>query len=683
MAIKVTNRGLIAGKKQIPLILGAVHYWRIERKLWSEILDKVAGMGFSMIETYIPWSVHEVRRGHFDFGQKKPENDVDAFLNMCHEKNLHVLVRPGPHINSELTYFGFPERVLADKDCQAVTAQNTPAIMPVPPRGFPAPSYASDKFYEETGVWFDAICPILEKHLHPKGPVIAIQADNECSYFMRTNAYDLDYSEGSKKLYHLFLEQKYKNIEALNEVYGTSYSRFSQADMPRRFGAQNRDDLPKFIDWAAYKEYYLIYALAKIRDMFLARGIKNIPVTHNYPGSIVSTPFNIAATEREIDIQGFDMYPQRREYQSLKKGCLAASAQSRLPFIPEFSSGAWLWGPPIKFEDQRFTTLVAFMHGIRGISFYMLVERERWYGAPVARDGRIRQPNYDYYKKLNEIIKRHNLLELDMVAPALLTKARTYQRLESAATILDPAPPLFLRMIGVGPEVDCSEHKFGFAEPIQIAAEQSFKQWHKSLEDGKYPFAIGDTDMSVESMGRYALQIAPTFEIMAADEQARLVDYAKEGGVLVIGPRIPELDDRMAPCEIIGKELKGKPKKLEGFHNAQLYKVGKGNILVTGGLPDTEVMRTVGVEAVAALAGIERNLVVSERLIETAFHKDCSGPGGVLYLANPTKDSLKTMLIFEGSRKFIDLWSGSEINGAGCIDINVPAYTVMMLEVKE
>ena len=67
----------------------------------GEILDKVKGMGFEVVTTYIPWEIHEVKKGVFDFGEREPSKDIDKFLTICEEKGLKVLARPGPQINSD------------------------------------------------------------------------------------------------------------------------------------------------------------------------------------------------------------------------------------------------------------------------------------------------------------------------------------------------------------------------------------------------------------------------------------------------------------------------------------------------------------------------------------------------------------------------------------------------------
>src|SRR5512140_632138 len=74
--------------KTTPLYGGAVHYWRLDRDKWDGILDSVKAMGFNMISIYIPWEIHEVERGTFDFSGNK---DIDAFLTLIESKGLNIV----------------------------------------------------------------------------------------------------------------------------------------------------------------------------------------------------------------------------------------------------------------------------------------------------------------------------------------------------------------------------------------------------------------------------------------------------------------------------------------------------------------------------------------------------------------------------------------------------------------
>jgi beta-galactosidase len=97
----------------------------------GEILDKVKSLGFTAISIYMPWEVHEIERGQFDFGSIDPNKDLDAF-SLWRKKKVHR-TRPGPQINSELTWFGYPRRILDDPELQALNAQGEKPSSPRSP----------------------------------------------------------------------------------------------------------------------------------------------------------------------------------------------------------------------------------------------------------------------------------------------------------------------------------------------------------------------------------------------------------------------------------------------------------------------------------------------------------------------------------------------------------------------
>jgi beta-galactosidase len=152
-SISAVDHEFRIGNETVAMYGAAAHYWRLERNLWDPILDKVQGMGFTFISIYIPWEVHEIGKGRFDFGQVDPKNDIDAFLTLCEQKGFNIVVRPGPQINSELTWFGYPRRILEDPELQALNGQGTKAVLTQVPRPIPALSYAADKFFDETALW--------------------------------------------------------------------------------------------------------------------------------------------------------------------------------------------------------------------------------------------------------------------------------------------------------------------------------------------------------------------------------------------------------------------------------------------------------------------------------------------------------------------------------------------------
>src|SRR6266566_1236983 len=149
--------GIVVGDELVPLYSGSVHYWRLEREAWRAAIVETKKLGVRLIDTYVPWGVHETAPGEADFGEKDPRLDVVAFLRLVQELGLYAIVRPGPHINAELTCFGIPERVIWDPSCQARSPTNSPVMLPMLPVSFPVPSYASEAFHDEVARYFEAL----------------------------------------------------------------------------------------------------------------------------------------------------------------------------------------------------------------------------------------------------------------------------------------------------------------------------------------------------------------------------------------------------------------------------------------------------------------------------------------------------------------------------------------------
>ena len=147
--VGLARGGIVVDGRVVPLFSGSVHYWRLERGIWKEALLATKRLGVSLIDTYVPWGVHEMAEGETDFGANDARLDVVAFLRLVHELGLLAIVRPGPHVNAELTYFGIPERIIWDAACQARSPQGNPVMLPMAPVGFPVPSYASTAFLAE------------------------------------------------------------------------------------------------------------------------------------------------------------------------------------------------------------------------------------------------------------------------------------------------------------------------------------------------------------------------------------------------------------------------------------------------------------------------------------------------------------------------------------------------------
>ncbi len=641
----------------VPLFSGSVQYWRLEPQMWPRILRTVRELGFSLIETYVPWGVHETSRGQFDFSGPR---DLDAFLEIAEAEGLMVIARPGPHINAELSEFGYPARIVHDPAMQAKTAHGAPSILAVPPRAFPIVSYASEPFFGEVAVWFDEICPRLAKHLYPDGPIVLIQADNENSYFFKLSPYDVDYSDWAIGQYQEFLEQRYGTIDLLNRVYGTAYESFAQIRPPRRFHAETGRDLLRYLDWARAKEAYLTRSVARIADMLRDRGLGRVPIFHNTPGAY-GTPYNHPAIEQVVDVQGIDLYEHVGGYNVIKRNCLYLTGTSRLPILPEFGAGAWPWWRPIDGADAQHNTLTALMHGIKGINYYMAVERDRWLGSPIGRVGELRDGS-DFYGEILALLRDIDWTSYRRRNDVLLLDVREYEQHAYVARVVSPpfGPPILGPLEAVGRAYGALATRFptrhallGLGVDVPSAVRDFTEASWAQLTAAHIPFAVGDSASGTEWLGRFRVVVAPGFRYMTRETQQTLANYAIAGGRLVIGPEIPSVDEWMTPCPVLSDVVSSVTR-----------------------LPQPDQL-----PAVLARLGISTPWTLDNPAIDISAHEH--GEACLLFLANPTSRPQTGSLRLPEASGLVPLLPVSNVcrGGDGVFEVELASHDVQLFKV--
>jgi beta-galactosidase len=664
---------------------GAVHYWRLDRKSWAPILESIKELGFTMISIYIPWEAHEVERGMFDFGERDPRTDIDAFLSLCEDKGFRIVVRPGPQINAELTWFGYPKRILADAELHALSAQNSKAVLTQVPKPIPALSYASDKFFEETALWYDAICEILARHAHPKGGIVAAQVDNEMAFFFGINAYSGDYSSASLARYRDFLREKYGTLENINAAHRTDHTAIDGIDPPRRFNAVDKADIPAYVDWIEYREHYLVDSMDRLAGMLRARGLDGVALFHNYPhplgpggaASGFTTPFNLPLLEQKLDFVGFDIYSRKQLYHHVKTVGSYVVGTSRYPYIPEFIAGVWPWYlRPGDAYDEEFVTKAALMQGIKGFSRYMLVERDRWLDSPIRRDGRARE-KAQMFATANRKQTEASFVVLQREADVLLLANREYDRLE-AASVLVSFPGDFLETPSTFSEypnrMTVAEEPLGFAHAVQIEKSEWFGAFYGALYEAGAGYVISDTALAPSRWRTHRVVVVSTFEYLDTETQSALVDFARAGGTLVIGPELPQLDSTMLPCTTLADAARG-AMAVTGGQRAQ---IGGGQVIVVSDL--AQVPRAIG----TALDGASVSRITKTDVnLDVVLHRDQTDPSRrVAFVCNPT-DAEVSARIGLGAEIVAasGLWTDSAVSvKEGELALDLPPYSITVAD---
>lgn len=157
-------------------ISGGMHYFRIPSIYWRDRLSKAKALGINTIQTYIPWNIHEIIEGEYDFSGEK---DLLAFINIAEELNLLVILRPGPYIDAEWEFGGLPWWLAKYPAIEMRTLDS------------------DFTYYVER--FFGKLFPMLQPKIYKNGgPIIAFQVENEYgSYY----ACDKMYLRWLKRIY--------------------------------------------------------------------------------------------------------------------------------------------------------------------------------------------------------------------------------------------------------------------------------------------------------------------------------------------------------------------------------------------------------------------------------------------------------------------------------------------------
>ena len=149
------------------VISGSIHYFRTVPEYWRDRLEKLKAMGCNTVETYIPWNMHEKKKGEFDFSGML---DVRRFIETAQELGLWVIIRPSPYICAEWEMGGLPAWLLETPDIRLRSRD--------------------PRFLQAFADYYDRLFAILTPlQVNYGGPIILMQVENEYGYYGTDTAY--------------------------------------------------------------------------------------------------------------------------------------------------------------------------------------------------------------------------------------------------------------------------------------------------------------------------------------------------------------------------------------------------------------------------------------------------------------------------------------------------------------
>ena len=155
--LEVNNRYLTLNGKPIIPVMGEVHYSRVPRDQWEDVILKMKACGINIIAAYVLWIHHEEVEGEFDWSGNK---DLRAFVQLCAKHDLWVYPRIGPWCHAEVRNGGTPDWILLKENLK--DRSNDPAYQ----------QYA-ERWYAQIGTRLQGLM------YKDGGPVIGVQLENE------------------------------------------------------------------------------------------------------------------------------------------------------------------------------------------------------------------------------------------------------------------------------------------------------------------------------------------------------------------------------------------------------------------------------------------------------------------------------------------------------------------------
>lgn len=128
--------------------------------------------GLTAVQTYVPWDLHEPEEGEFCF---EDNLDIKAFLELCDEMDLKVMLRPSPYMCAEWDFGGLPYWLLNKKGLVVKTS--------------------NPQYMECVRNYTKRLCEEFVPYLSTNGgPIIAVAIENEFGEFCD----DMDDAWGEK-----------------------------------------------------------------------------------------------------------------------------------------------------------------------------------------------------------------------------------------------------------------------------------------------------------------------------------------------------------------------------------------------------------------------------------------------------------------------------------------------------
>lgn len=636
MSIKLRYNGLEVDGNLYPLLSATLEYSQMEADQWPSALTRVKELGFPFLMASIPWAFHETVAGEFDYGRVQANRSLDHFLNLANERGFKVILRPGLRSLGADAEGGFPERILAQESYWARDSFGAPAFAAGERTPFKLLSMANEGFINEFESFLSSLAPLLQKHLYPHGPVMALQLDLGLARYGRNGCYDLDYSEASLGLYRHFLELKYKTLKSMNEAYQSSLKSFGDVEAPRAPELSSKAALRRGMDWSEYQDYQGLWFLGRLAALFQAKGLASVPFLHAAQNSEERSS-SVAEIEKNSGVELCGLADSgQADAAALLSQARYLAAQSQLAYLGEIDEPRGPLGLALPLSDDPGSHVLApLMGGARALNFRLDAS------ATLSAEA---QALPSQLRRLNAFLEEQEWTKSSPQYGAVLLASRELKQLLNAAQRPGPRTE--------GSEIPAELWRLPLPKELVSAsteAEEALRFYEAGqnwLREGSYSYALGDSSIPAEKLKRFPLAILSSWALLDEAFAKRLKAYVEGGGLLVLGPEWPQWNQRLEALAAWG-DLKGEEGKVQSL--------GEGRLLFLKSF-DSKAM-----SAALRKAKLFQDLTLSDPSLDLALHK--SGGRNLLFVRNPHEEERPCTVMREGKFVLKPLWSSGKFLG--------------------
>jgi len=511
-----------------------LEYYRSDPAHLEQRLQLCVAAGYTTIQTYVPWNVHESTRGRLDFtGQTKPvilsdhadeyqietpdreiaaggyesrvvaNTDLLGYIQACQRHGLSVILRPGPFISDEWRNGGLPDWLAEAYPSMFMRGPHGTTLEPgfpfSPPLAsltgggplfyFAGPSYASADYLREATRWLTAFAAAVKPLLRSQaGPIVAMQVDDEICFYYRFGPFEVDY----------------------------------HPSMIARFGAQPPTGWPAAggavaalrpaLSWQRFKADQLRVFLTAMADALRAGGV-DVPITHEEELQL-APPANLAQIAQAVDVLHPEFYldpgPWSVPTIELCAAAVRAAQRQRRDLISAEMSGG-----------DVFVRHLLAGEGINGFLGFTYTEG----------------------------IAEGDVADMSVLGRTLRLAGSRLSESERMADTAIVWPPEYLY-------APYDSTKYGFERDVRRAIESDIPALATLLVRTGLAFDLLDTDVAQPAdYERYPTIWLACADVLPRSCQQALVAYVRGGGKLICWPSPPALDEDYSPCTVLGDAL--------------------------------------------------------------------------------------------------------------------------------